>query len=1816
MGLTGWRGRRASGKDRTRRSLPSTVVAATVGLAAALALGVVSAPTAAPACTRTWDGGAGTTAWSTAANWSPDGIPAATDHVCIPAGSTVVHANANSSVLSLQSAGQLTLSSGTLALTDAGNESTVSDLTQAGGTLAGAGTLRVEGLLRWTGGFQVDGGRTVVAAGGSALVDPGGSDSVFMEDGRQFDNEGTVDWVSGHIRLGRAAVATRFNNSGRFQLADNHSFFIWTGTGLDPELRNLAGGLMVKAAGAGATTVAVPYDNDGVLEVGAGTVNFSVGDLGGSSGHFVTSGAGSLLRFTAGSSHTFAAGALLSGRLEFAAARLTVPAGVTITVPAGSELTQGPSSTLAGAGTLRVEGLLRWTGGFQVDGGRTVVAAGGSALVDPGGSDSVFMEDGRQFDNEGTVDWVSGHIRLGRAAVATRFNNSGRFQLADNHSFFIWTGTGLDPELRNLAGGLMVKAAGAGATTVAVPYDNDGVLEVGAGTVNFSVGDLGGSSGHFVTSGAGSLLRFTAGSSHTFAAGALLSGRLEFAAARLTVPAGVTITVPAGSELTQGPSSTLAGAGTLRVEGLLRWTGGFQVDGGRTVVAAGGSALVDPGGSDSVFMEDGRQFDNEGTVDWVSGHIRLGRAAVATRFNNSGRFQLADNHSFFIWTGTGLDPELRNLAGGLMVKAAGAGTTAVSFPFDNDGTLQVDTGTVALSGEFANFLAASRTLSGGSYILKGTFRFPGADIVTNAATIVLDGAGSQLVDALGANGLRRLADNAAGGDLTLTNGRSAATTVPFANHGRLALGSDSSFTSTGSYEQAAGSTLLQASTSALTATGAVVSVTGGSLAGIGTVGPAVTASGGEVAPGLSAGVLRTSGSYTQSASAALRVEIGGRTAGTDFDQLAVTGAAALNGTLRIETTNGFSPADGDRFRILTAGSRTGEFLSLVGADIGGGLGYTADYDSTGVWLVISNQSVSIGDASVTEGDTGTTNATFELTLPGPRTQQVTVDYATADGTAVAPADYAPANGTVTFAPGQTSKTITVAVKGDTLDENAETFFVNLSNAANATIAKGQGVATIADNDPQPALSIADVEVPEGDTGTTATVFTVTLAPASGRKVSVSFATADGTATSPADFAPATGSITFEPGETTKQVTVQVKGDDDAEGVEDFFVDLSAPDGAALGDGRGRIRILDDDLSSLSIADTAVTEGNRASDGAKATFTVSLSPAAAAAVSVRYATVDGTATVGEDYEPAAGTVTFAPGQTSAQFEVQVIEDTTPEPDERFGVVLSDPSNAAIGDGDATGLIADDGDATGEPDFQLLISPQDQVLSPGESVTYEIAVLGLFGFDAPVTLEVLTLPAGVTAELSPSTVTPDGTSTLTVTASADAALGDYELVVRGTGGGKTHELRTSWSLNFGLTPICTGGIDGFVTEEADPKFGVRRWLPDRRCGDRPLLGPAPDERQRVLQPPGDPAGRVPPQRREDRLVEPGRIGDSDGDVRSHRTRQLRAARLAAGGRARHRRGRHAGRDGSGDRPPDDHADRGRRGLPAVLRVRRVGGGRDLPPRLREAELPQPADRQRAPARGRGRLLGPPKPRTVGGPLSSPIPIGDVDPHDEIQVTIPLVKKCTGSVSGRVIDKVTRQPVVGARMEVHWPIEDLPVTTDADGPVHLSRRAPGLQQHPDRPDRLGVRTGLPLELRQLPDGSLRRCTRSRDRARAAAAPDLRRRGRTRVRLGDEGPARRRGRLHPGCLLSAAGDRVHEDRRPGLLRAAGCAAALGGPPLGDRARRPDRRLLPRDHEDAGLGEPDDDARHPADQAKARPADRDDPRPAHPPADPERDSA
>jgi chitinase len=238
----------------------------------------------------------------------------------------------------------------------------------------------------------------------------------------------------------------------------------------------------------------------------------------------------------------------------------------------------------------------------------------------------------------------------------------------------------------------------------------------------------------------------------------------------------------------------------------------------------------------------------------------------------------------------------------------------------------------------------------------------------------------------------------------------------------------------------------------------------------------------------------------------------------------------------------------------------------------------------------------ISDVTLTEGNAGTSEAVFTIRLSKAWSQAVTVGYATQDGTARAGTDYISETGLVTFAAGQTVKTIAIDVVGDRLAEVTERFSVLLRDPAGATIADGTGVATITDTDARPTIGVADVTLTEADSGTTNAVFTVTLNKAWDLPVTVRFATANGTALAGEDYVAWSGTLTFAAGETSKTVAVAVRGDDAIEADEAFSLVLSAPTNATIRDATGIATIRNDDIATGPVGFLS-TEGNQIVDAA-------------------------------------------------------------------------------------------------------------------------------------------------------------------------------------------------------------------------------------------------------------------------------------------------------------------------------------------------------------------------------------------------------------------------------------------------------------------------------------------------------------------------------------------------------------------------------------------------------------------------------------------
>jgi uncharacterized repeat protein (TIGR01451 family) len=228
--------------------------------------------------------------------------------------------------------------------------------------------------------------------------------------------------------------------------------------------------------------------------------------------------------------------------------------------------------------------------------------------------------------------------------------------------------------------------------------------------------------------------------------------------------------------------------------------------------------------------------------------------------------------------------------------------------------------------------------------------------------------------------------------------------------------------------------------------------------------------------------------------------------------------------------------------------------------------------------------LTIDDVSVLEGNSGTTPAVFNVHLqPANATVTATVDYVASGNSATAGSDFVATSGTLTFHAGETLKTITVQVLGDTINEGNELFVVQLSNPVNASIDRDLAFGTIIDDDqggpPVPVVTIPSISVTEGDSGTKNATFTAQLSFASVAVSRVRWQTQDGTATAGSDYTASSGEVVFQPGETSKSFTVPIIGDTLFEPDETFTIVITGTDNATAGQS-ATCRIVNDDAQPI------------------------------------------------------------------------------------------------------------------------------------------------------------------------------------------------------------------------------------------------------------------------------------------------------------------------------------------------------------------------------------------------------------------------------------------------------------------------------------------------------------------------------------------------------------------------------------------------------------------------------------------------------------
>ena len=433
--------------------------------------------------------------------------------------------------------------------------------------------------------------------------------------------------------------------------------------------------------------------------------------------------------------------------------------------------------------------------------------------------------------------------------------------------------------------------------------------------------------------------------------------------------------------------------------------------------------------------------------------------------------------------------------------------------------------------------------------------------------------------------------------------------------------------------------------------------------------------------------------------------------------------------------------------------------------------------------------VTIADASVTEGNPpGTTTMTFTATLA--RAIKDTCDFSvetfdsSPDATATPNLDYTPISLNLSIPAGDTSVTFDVPITRDTDIEADEVLVIDVYGEPQACDIFGAGnvFGTIIDDDvaSPPDISINNVSVDEGNTGTTLATMTVSLS---------SPTPAGGVTVADNDYQAANGTLTFAGSTTTQSFNVNVVGDLEVEPDQSFAVALSglnAPAGVTLGTTTATSTIVNDDSTSFSIAGASVTECT----GANTTlnFVVSLSAPAKDPVSVQYATVNGSALAPADYTAASGTLTFSGGQITQNIAITVIGDNLIEADEALQVQLSNPTGGTLVTASATGTIVNDdnavltindvtqpeGNGNGSTPFVFTISSSNPSTTPitvnyqtsdGSAVTPSDFAAG--SGSATIPAMATSVSVNVVAD---SLLEPNETFTVTLSGAQGATIGD--------------------------------------------------------------------------------------------------------------------------------------------------------------------------------------------------------------------------------------------------------------------------------------------------------------------------------------------------------------------------------------------------------------------------------------------------------------
>ncbi|GFE70296.1 Calx-beta domain-containing protein [Chroococcus sp. FPU101] len=424
--------------------------------------------------------------------------------------------------------------------------------------------------------------------------------------------------------------------------------------------------------------------------------------------------------------------------------------------------------------------------------------------------------------------------------------------------------------------------------------------------------------------------------------------------------------------------------------------------------------------------------------------------------------------------------------------------------------------------------------------------------------------------------------------------------------------------------------------------------------------------------------------------------------------------------------------------------------------------------------VVSTQpviSLTISPSSVLEN--GNSNLIYTFTRTGSLTNPLTVNFGIT-GTATVSIDYSQTGatsfnattGSITFAANSATKTLTIDPTGDTVIETNEIISLTLASNSNYTIGTTTAVTGTITNDDFPTLSINDVTLTEGNSGTKNATFTVIRTGTAIQPITVSYGTANGTAISGSDYTNTSGTLTFAINETTKTINVPIIGDTTVESNETFFVNLINPTNATLADAQGLGTITNDDTATQNNVTLALDySGISENSSTNFIYTFIRTGSLTNSLVVNF-NVAGGATLSTDYvqtgatsfTSTTGRVTFAAGASNANVVINPTGDTTLELNETVSLKLTTGTGYAVGTSSAVSatIINDDGTRR-----QVGTSARDVILGTNKTDV----IIGGLGNDI--------LTGGINGDLFTFQNTNEGIDRIT-----DFTAGDDLIVVKGS------------------------------------------------------------------------------------------------------------------------------------------------------------------------------------------------------------------------------------------------------------------------------------------------------------------------------------------------------------------------------------------------------------------------------------------------------